>query len=250
MRNLKFAAIFATGGFLLSFICGLLSRSTFLHKFITALICGIILGILGFLAEFIFSKFLLEEAPGDMNIESSGNNQPEQKIGQNVDLTIQDEELSSSGSENHFSVGQNHQMLNSSDYKHDISSPNSAGDSVEKVQNADNIETSDIKENNGFVPLRNIETATNVSGTEAVAPSAVGNGKSDEELDVLPDMVDLNFAENNSEANESEAETDDGGFGSSFATTVHRDSDEPPVDVKDAPIMAKAISSLLSSEES
>lgn len=250
MRSAKYVGLFVACGFILSFVSGLFSHSSILSILLKALIFALVFGVLGFGISFIYRKFLSDGSNGDFQGEytadsSSGISQ-QSALGQNVDITIQDEELKPSESENHFVVGENHQMLNESDVRN-------SGKSVATEQEAPK----------GFVPLRNFETVNNFSGKEAVVPfeAAAANQNSENSagssenigaggLDTLPDMENFVFSESGS----SNSEDDDAlasGTGSEFVTSSgsHKKNDAP-AEIQDAALMAKAISSVLSDENS
>ena len=242
MKGMKFISSFAVAGFILSFLFGLFSHTSFTSVLLKALLFGIIFGILGFAINFIFQKFLADDSGDFSNDDTSedGNavvRQPSSK-GQIVDITIQDEELEKSEGENHFVVGDNHQMLSESDVK-----------GINQSQN-DNDKTQ------GFVPLKNFEKLNDLSGKEAVKPDSVSSDKSipvvsgssdDSNIDTLPDMNHMNFATGDVESEEELDTSTDSDFVSS--ANAHRNSDEVP-EIKDAGLMAKAISSILSDENS
>lgn len=250
MRSAKYVGLFVACGFILSFVSGLFSHSSILSILLKALIFAIVFGVLGFGITFIYSKFLSDGSGGDFQGEytadsSSGVSQ-QSALGQNVDITIQDEELRPSESDNHFVVGENHQMLNESD----VRNSGSAGGAEQEAPK-------------GFVPLRNFETVTNFSGKEAVVPfeAASSNQSSTESssspenigaggLDTLPDMENFVFSEGgNSDSNDDDALAS--GTGSEFVSSSgsHKKNDAP-AEIQDAALMAKAISSVLSDENS
>lgn len=250
MRSAKYVGLFVACGFILSFVSGLFSHSSILSILLKALIFALVFGVLGFGISFTYSKFLSDGSNGDFQGEytadsSSGISQ-QSALGQNVDITIQDEELKPSESENHFVVGENHQMLNESD-----------------VRNSEKAAATEQESPKGFVPLRNFETVNNFSGKEAVVPfeAAAANQNSENSagssenigaggLDTLPDMENFVFSESGS----SNSEDDDAlasGTGSEFVTSSgsHKKNDAP-AEIQDAALMAKAISSVLSDENS
>ncbi len=250
MRSAKYVGLFVACGFILSFVSGLFSHSSILSILLKALIFALVFGVLGFGISFIYRKFLSDGSNGDFQGEytadsSSGISQ-QSALGQNVDITIQDEELKPSESENHFVVGENHQMLNESD-----------------VRNSEKAAATEQESPKGFVPLRNFETVNNFSGKEAVVPfeAAAANQNSENSagssenigaggLDTLPDMENFVFSESGS----SNSEDDDAlasGTGSEFVTSSgsHKKNDAP-AEIQDAALMAKAISSVLSDENS
>ena len=258
MRSAKYVGLFVACGFILSFVSGLFSHSSILSVLLKALIFAVVFGALGFGISFIFNKFLSDGSGGDFQsdytADSSDAPAGASALGQNVDITIQDEELKPSESENHFVVGDNHQMLNDSDVRNSANAAAQAPDSSQ-----------------GFVPLRNFETVKNFSGKEAVIPSeavtseapaassapAVSSAPANANvetnaaggIDTLPDMENFVFSndsDSNSEDDDSDAVTE-----SEFVSSVssHKKNDGP-AEVQDAALMAKAISSVLSDENS
>ena len=232
MRSAKYIGLFAACGFILSFVSGLFSHSSILSVLLKALIFAVVFGLLGLGISFIYSKFLSDGSGGDYQSDyavdsSAGAVQAQPSaLGQNVDITIQDEELRPSDSENHFVVGDKHQMLNDSD----IRGPADTGGTVEKESAT------------GFVPLRNFETVQNISGTEAVipaeavsAPSVQVNSIAEENakaaapsftptvnteggIDTLPDMENFVFsngADSDSDDDDSDSGTEADFFSSS-----------------------------------
>ena len=265
MRSTKTIGLFAACGFVLSFVAGLFSHSSILSVLIKALIFAAVFGALGFGISVVFSKFLdigtSGDFQGDYGTDSAigGAAASAPVTGQHVDITIQDEELKPSQSDNHFVVGENHQMLNESD----VADSKKAGEG-----------------SSGFVPLRNFETVKNLSGTEAVTPSSANpdivkkenaeivspvetetasyseakpsaGNLDDEGIDTLPDMDGFVFGGDSNTAAESDDDDDsitDSGF-SSYSSSPSKKSDGP-AEVQDAALMAKAISSVLSDENS
>ena len=248
MRNFKSILYFAIFGFLISFVFGLFSHSSFLVIFVKAIIFLLVFALLGFVISFVFSKFLDDDSTNELSGEDGTNSsvQENNTKGKIVDLVIQDEELAPKQSENSFFVGSNRQMLNESDY-----SPN-------------NQTTKNENENSGFVPLRDFKSPQNISSVEAISgastnnvsnssdgniSSATTNETNSDELDVLPEMS--SFAamdENVSHSNNDENDTDNG-FEPSY-TSSNRKSDSFVGDMPDTGLIAKAISSVLSQESS
>lgn len=237
MRDIKIAVGFAIFGFLVSFISGIFSHSSFLLILLKALIFAVIFGILGIIVKFIFSKFLLDDT-AELTTEQNGAEEGTQNVqntkGRMVDLVVQDQELEETESQNSFHVGTNHQMLNESDISHE-----------QKM--------SDAASNSGFVPLRKFETVENFSSTESANPNIMSAGKTNDsvsdngdELDVLPDM---SYMSENEAVENQEDDAEDSGFGSSFSTTTTKSNSDSIVgEMKDTALIAKAISSVLSQE--
>lgn len=236
MKTVKFVSIFAVIGFLLSLVCGFFSGSSFLRIFLTALIFGFVFAILSFLIRLIYNKFLVVESKLDENNQKSEEYVvTTSPVGQNVNLVVTDEDLEQSGNSNHYVVGDNRQMLNESD----VSSP--------EIQ--DSLDNN--KSDNEFVPLRNFETVTNFSGSEAVQNTKTNNDvvqTENGELDVLPDMSDMKLANfsHNPDNSEEIINNDDSDFIKSDISFSKKDVGAD--DVQDAAIMAKAISSILSAD--
>ena len=267
MRSAKYIGLFAACGFILSFVSGLFSHSSILSILLKALIFAVIFGLLGLGIYLVYTKFLSDGSGGDFQsdytTDASSAPAAGSAVGNNVDITIQDEELAPSESENHFVVGDNHQMLNDSDVR------NSRGGDSGSAQ--------------GFVPLRNFETVKNFSGKEAVipaeavaaapspveqpapvstpvepvketasaAPSSASFGGGGEEggIDTLPDMENFVFTES-SGSGSGDDDISSSDSDSEFVSMGSSKSSSGPAEVQDAALMAKAISSVLSDENS
>lgn len=249
MKNFKLTIGFAATGFLISLIFGLFSSSGFIKVILFALLFGIIFAGLSVLIQFLYGKFLTIEGETDSGSVAgetnsvSGSSQSGVDSNHSVNIIIQDEELEQTGNSNHFDVGNNHQMLNESDMKAPLAAP------VEK------------EPENQYVPIRNRETVSNFSGVEAQTPDENTEKRAsqadqvmqeDDTLDVLPDMSELNIG------GKPKSE-DDYGFGgnnsedatdsiSGITSDINKSRNDNPGEIQDAAIMAKAISSILSSE--
>ena len=245
MKNIKFIAICAASGFVLSLICGFFSHSSFGRIFLIALLFGFIFGGISLGISVVFDKFLDVESSGEPVISAAG--EPKKTLGQHVDLVIQEEELEQTGNQNHYDVGENHQMLNESDYKPGESAPKTNDDSETKVV-----------EKNEFVPIRNFETVSNFSGNESMTSKesderreaiAEQNEKKGEELDTLPDMSDFKIADDPSSPDtETVVLSDSEEENFVHSATNYKSSEASNGEIKDASLMAKAISSILAEE--
>ena len=269
MRNIKLISIFAAIGFALSFLFGLISRAKIYIILLRALIFAIVFALIGFLISFLVKKFLVSD---DGDIDISPNPEAESgevsSKGHKVDFVVQDDELDRSESENHFIVGDNRQMLNNSDF-------NSASNAnlqnlIENDKKADiKVENANSEEKSSFVPLRTAETVVNFSGKEAKfsdqtriktesesksPPNLIKdkNLNNDEEIDVLPDMSSMDFssaAKNNSEnVSDNQGDSIVNSLGDSSSLSSSRKNSSAEIEIKDASLMAKAISSVLSGE--
>jgi len=256
MRSAKYIGLFAVCGFILSFASGLFSHSSILSVLLKALIFALVFGLLGFGISLIYSKFLSDgsgEYQSDYTTDTSSAPVANSALGNNVDITIQDEELKPSESDNHFVVGDNHQMLNESDVR------NSERNTAEAQASEE-----------GFVPLRKFETVKNFSGKEAVIPSeAIASEEKQESsteeqtpvaapsssaafndeggIDTLPDMENFVFSESSGSESDDDSDT---GSESEFVSMGSSKKNSGPAEVQDAALMAKAISSVLSDENS
>lgn len=259
MKNIKFVAVFSVCGFILSFLFGLFSHTHLIIVLLKALLFGVVFGGLGFGISFVSHKFLSEDGGSVTGIDvemSTGNaktSESQNQKGQLVNISIRDEELPLGVSDNHYVVGESHQMLNENDYGH-LNQNSQAQTSVAPDPNV------------SFKPVRNLETLTNVSSKESVTPESIAansnvsqsssnvsmnNSNSDEGIDTLPDISAFAM-ENISSSSEDEAVSDvDTDSGSEFVTTATRSlsSDAEVPEIKDASLFAKAISSVLSAED-
>lgn len=246
MKNIKFVSFSAGAGFILSLTFGIFSKSGILKVFLTALVFALIFAVLGFGLTFVYEKFLSLDSSEIDSTKSTESKTVSSSVGNNVDIVIEDQELERSGSNNRFNVGENRSMLNTSDV---VTSNNSSSDNSSIAE--------DSKSN--FVPVRNLETLTNISGTEAVKPSAVANKSAEisessssknDDLDVLPDFGNLGMPATpmssfSSSANDSIDEFSDT-ESSSVYTSKRNDVDTDKF--QNTELIAKAISTVLSDE--
>lgn len=249
MRNIKFISIFAACGFVLSFVFGLFSHSSFLLILLRALLCSVIFVVLGLLISFIFQRFLLDSntlgfESEDVNDSQQKNSTNSKKPGQVIDVVVEDEELPASESDNHFVVGSNAQMLKKTDIGETLG--NNRGD--------------DNSANSSFVPLKGFENvsqapaqgSSDVTSPKEGVKSNDDNGKdveqsiSDDDLDVLPDMENLSVTDEEDDSNNVSQPYTDTEFVSSANFNKKSGSSGP--DIKDAALIAKAISTALSEE--
>ena len=246
MKNIKFVSFSAGAGFILSLTFGIFSKSGILKVFLTALVFALIFAVLGFGLTFVYEKFLSLDSSEIDSTKSTESKPVSSSVGNNVDIVIEDQELERSGSNNRFNVGENRSMLNTSDV---VTSNNSSSDNSSVAE--------DSKSN--FVPVRNLETLTNISGTEAVKPSAVANKSAEisessssknDDLDVLPDFGNLGMPATpmssfSSSANDSIDEFSDT-ESSSVYTSKRNDVDTDKF--QNTELIAKAISTVLPDE--
>ena len=221
---------------------------------------GVIFGAISFGISVIFDKFLDVETGAEEGQAASDDGiipaENKKTLGQHVDLVVQEEELEHSGNQNHYDVGENHQMLNDSDYNQ---SRKPAAENNAAAQTAQaNQEAQQIQEKNEFVPIRNFETVTNFSGDESMTSKesdarreiiAEQNEKKAGEIDVLPDMSDFQVSsDSGSPDSETVVLSDSEEAEFVHSATNYKSSDASNGEIKDASLMAKAISSILAEE--
>ena len=135
----------------------------------------------------------------------------------------------------------------------------SAGDSViESSGGGSEFSDSNNDSDKKFVPVRNIETLYNVSGKEAVpkngAPVNSSFGEDtysaeDEQLDTLPSMDSIGDLDSSGPAFGDGGVNNDTDFANGTGGGLSRHAVEPDENtIKDAPLLAKAISTILANE--
>lgn len=264
MKNIKFIIGFSIFGFLISFVSGFASNSTFLKMLLNAFIFLFVFAFLGAAIVFLWDKFLSTEFQNAEYVTSRNDNSSK-TAGQTVDITIQDEALQNDDNASQFFVGSNHQMLTKEDVAEKAKNNNAASDSPEKVDSwGADIKTVSVDKkqdvsdanNSGFVPVALAENPANISSSEAKSgleyQNIDNNSKNNEssgsvELDVLPDLQELqNIQEMTSSKDVQEAPSvESTGF---VVEDAKKAVSEANADSKDAALMAKAISTLLSKE--
>ena len=264
MKNIKFIIGFSIFGFLISFVSGFASNSTFLKMLLNAFIFLFVFAFLGAAIVFLWDKFLSTEFQNAEYVTSRNDNSSK-TAGQTVDITIQDEALQNDDNASQFFVGSNHQMLTKEDVAEKAKNNNAASDSPEKVDSwGADIKTVSVdkkqdvsdENNSGFVPVALAENPANISSSEAksgveyknIDNSSKNNESSGSvELDVLPDLQELqNIQEMTSSKDVQEAPSvESTGF---VVEDAKKAVSEANADSKDAALMAKAISTLLSKE--
>lgn len=116
MKNIKLIAGFSVFGFCLSFFFGLFSKSGFGRIILFAFIFALVFAVLAFALQFVFDKIL--DLNGNEDFSSQGAASESSSLaGQNIDITVEDEEFPAEEGEPQFFVGTNHQMLEESDMK-------------------------------------------------------------------------------------------------------------------------------------
>jgi hypothetical protein len=263
MKNIKFVIGFGICGFLLSFIAGLFSRSGIVHIILMAVIFAAIFAGLGFLIQFLMDGVLsIDGQP--VSSAAEGTTEAAPKTGGVVDITVQDEDLPSEENSPQFFVGDKHQLLNKKDYSDapqvsdGFSSRSDAPvpevDTVQEMDTAaaenkitENITDSDANE--GFVSVPLQESAKKISeiktaeyDTSKPAADSADDilNLEDDTLDELPELKDLKTS-----TSDDDSFVEDSDFS---RAGDNRKSDQVP-EVKNAAIMAKAISTVLAKDK-
>lgn len=117
MKGAKIAGAFAAAGFVLSFVSGLFSGGGVGHVLGMAVLFAVVFGALGCVVQWL--------AMGVLNVNNASDSgaadgqavaDKTRKTGATIDVIVKDEELPSEENSPRFFVGNNHQMLNASDY--------------------------------------------------------------------------------------------------------------------------------------
>lgn len=282
MKKFKLILVFAGFGFLLSLICGLCAGSSAGRLFGMAFLWLAVFAVLGVGVTTLFDSVLASDEPSDMGNEDAPA--PVNKTsGQVVDITVDDDVLEDSGHDNAYLVGSSHQMLTQEDLGGHtassssnaamsaktaavpegiqdlpgvgMSSPAPAGNPMAAAMANENKSAASPKaDNGGFVPVKNLETMYNVSGTESQTPKQADAQASEKSggfaaqsgLDVLPDMSEISFggSSGGSEFNDSVNNESD------FATGGSRSKNTDTSSFGNEELIAKAISSVLARDDS
>lgn len=264
MRNLKFIVGFTLTGFVLSLFCGFFSHSSFLRVILQAFLFAIIFALLAIIIQVLFDKFLDDgSAAGETDgvIAQESHSSVPQK-GSKVDFVIQDEELPVSESENRFFVGENHQLLNESDVKksspqeNSFQSQSSNGFVPLQKESFENLSEKEAKSPNevltnasqGFSSLPESDgivknAAQNVAAVNSAPLKQEVSSNSEGGIDALPDMNEVSFKSEDDEDSEVESP-----FTSETGSSRSSSRAAEGVDAKDASLLAKAISSILSGD--
>lgn len=115
MKNTKIIGAFAAAGFLLSFVSGLFSGGGAIRILGMALLFAFVFALIGAAIDWLSQGVLNVSSNADVADDNAASDKPP-KPGATIDVVIKDEELPSEENSPRFFVGNNHQMLNASDY--------------------------------------------------------------------------------------------------------------------------------------
>ena len=280
MIKIKPIIFSASAAFVFSFFTALASKSGLPVSLLKAVIFALVFGALATGIQFVYGQFLSD---GGSPSESAEESKP---VGGRVDLVVSEEDLPDDKDSPSFFVDGKH-VLSSDDIgsaaadrsagqdakkeeSFTAAEQNQALEAAEKVREkkaAENIEkkAEEISQAAGqkegapaeekapaFAP---VDLAAKASGGESASlqeprPS-IGHGSSgDEEIDELPDIG--GFGSSAQSSSEQEGVIEDSEFAQEGSAPPHRQtefSDGKVVDVKDAPVMAEAIRTILKKEE-
>lgn len=271
MRNLKKVIAPAVAGFVLSFLISLVAtKGNFGHALLRGLLFAVLFAAVFFLVDFIFNKFL---DGSDSSVAPSKKN--ESGLGDRIDITLSDEELSDDGDDLKFFVGQNKVGLNqggsdiskaSGAAKEDLSNRGSGNGaersssissldenvpapSVEKADHSGETVSSTRESSSGSsfrpVPLGTPEKVDS-------APAAEAEGSKVSDVDSLPDISDFDsdLGSDESISDSSEGTLDDTDFSGPNKSLYSRKKPGDEVSSgHDAATLAKAIQTILKREE-
>ncbi|MCQ2573445.1 MAG: hypothetical protein MJ182_06085 [Treponema sp.] len=246
-----------------------------------AFVFALVFAAIGYGVVFVFKRFLADDSIESQDNSNLGNTvgKTSAKRGQTVDLVIQDEDLPSDEVTGQYIVNDSQRIFTAGDIKNiPTSSPAAAQNAYAKQQQKtvedsgagstdfEKSSESEVSEEK-FVPVRNLETLYNVSGKEAVTKTEDKVSKAgtfslsgeevysaeDEELDTLPSMDSLGDSIGGGDSSRPSFGDDEVNNETEFATAGSsggsRRSAEPDENViKDAPLLAKAISTILANE--
>lgn len=271
MIKIKPIVFSACAAFVLSFVIAIASKSGFAASLLKAAFFGLLFGGIAVGVQFVYSRFLAEgNAPAEAAEEPKA-------MGSRVDLVVSEEDLPDDKDAPAFYVEGKHVLSNE-----DVGSPsmqakpsqakpaasaepaaeafsaaeqNKALEAAEKVREqkaAENIvqKAEDVPVDVGVPQAQEAQPAFSPVSLAAGAVSANAAASTSDELDDLPDIGDIGGV-SSAEAQE-DGVIEDSEFAEEGMAHVSRQtelSDGRIVDVKDAPVMAEAIRTILKTEE-
>lgn len=249
MKNAKFNIICASCGFLLSLVVGIITRASFGVLLLRAFIFALVFAAVSFGLQIVFKTVLSTEEQGDSLTQSEDG----AKAGSVVNITLQEEELPMENNAQRFFVGENHQMLNEDDYGHSLNE--TADTQVASAQHVDMVMDDADEETDADSPRS--ASGENASSEDVAQQSpsqqtgftaaplqnvAQSSAVSDGGLASLPDISGLG-GDSESSAPEVVAPEPVSAPRSTSASSI-----SAKVNVSDAALMAKAISTALASD--
>lgn len=272
MKNAKFNIACASFGFLLSLVVGIITRASFGVLLLRAFIFALVFAAVSFGLQVVFKTLFSAEESGDTLAQQDDGG----RSGSVVNITLPEEDLPMENNAQRFFVGENHQMLNEGDYGHSING-NVAVPTVEHTTNAPqhiDVTTGDVATEidaasprfasgddvpvattsaPASTPSGNVssdadtrQTSSQPSGFTAAPLQSVAQSSSSGGLDSLPDLSGLGEVSVSSSASESAPSAS--AAPSSPVRSASASAVSAKVNISDAALMAKAISTALSSD--
>lgn len=272
--------IYAAGvGFILSFIVGLFASIEFVHIIIRAVICAALFAGVAFVCQSIFYKYLDEPSDSGETLSSAP------KVGGIVDLTLDGEKLSEDSNAPRFNVNSNLKNLStidSSDSSKNVSTVSSINQEASSPVTSDASRASDDASSFKPVGIANLAASSLASDSAAVSASENTNdnnnnsGNSDKQnkntvSDSMPTSSNSQSANNQNvsldtidelpDIGDLDSEGDSASFSSGTTTSTSNMSvssdkksevsfpDGSNPSVKDAALIAQAISTVLAKDD-
>lgn len=214
--NLKLTVLTSIVAFVLSFFTALISKAGFGWSLLRGLICAVVFGGISVGITFLYNKFLSDKSSNDSSSDDQENPAP---IGNKVDITIDDAELSEEENTPKFVLTGQNQMLNKDDLSSSsaaqldnineepgsnisqpVSQPLTSGASAETVRKESPVPSSHAVSSEesapSFKPVALGKVPDNDTDELPAIETSLGDGsflkqggdESEDTLDVLPDM--------------------------------------------------------------
>lgn len=275
MIKIKPIIFSACGAFVFSFFTALFAKSGLPIALLKAVIFAVVFGGLAVGIQFVYGNFLASSSAAPEAAEET------KSVGGKVDLVVSEEDLPDDKDSPVFFVDGKH-IISGDDVGEQshsqgavsVQSQNEALDAAEKVREAKAAQNIVQKAEEAAVQEREpakapkkepeaapafapINLAANASPSGQSSPAQVSSPSAstgDDELDDLPDIGDIGGVGGGSAspASEDDEVIEDSEFAQDGSVQVHRQTelaDGKVADVKDAPVMAEAIRTILKKEE-
>lgn len=272
MIKIKPIVFSACAAFVLSFVIAIASKSGFAASLLKAAVFGLLFGAIAVGVQFVYAKFLAE---GTALVEAA---EEPKVMGSKVDLVVSEEDLPEDKEAPVFYVEGKHVLSNEDVGIHKAAEPSaeafSAAEQNDALETAEKVREQKAAEN---ITQKAAEAASRPSAPqpedvplEAEAPqkkeaqpafapinlasggaaASSGSAGGNDELDDLPDIGEIGGG--SSAEGQDEGVIEDSEFAEEGMVHPRRQtefSDGKVADVKDAPVMAEAIRTILKTEE-
>ena len=267
MMKPKNIAISAIVGFVLSFLISIVATHRFFRSLLRGGIFAVIFALLAIGIVYLYGKFLEDEAGSDL--QSNASPKKTDKVGSVIDLTVSDENLTDDGQGPQFFVANNKHTLADEDTV--VANAQKAPDVAPKkaavaqsgaddggaVPNAAPVESSTGDSTTGDQVFQSVDLGKPFTEKEAEPSATEGAAKkeeeslSDEEIDELPDIGNLE-SDDSKEPPEDKEIIKDSDFAVAGKQKKSSNAEFPDgsnAKNHDAETMAKAIRTLLKKDE-